>query len=104
MALDKPVITYKTIARDTKAFNVTNVNELRKAIDECIHYPEFLKKRRDSAIQEVNPYLDGKTSERIVAALGKLIVTDYPKKAKPLNLYRKYQLLYHSIFKKGYLR
>jgi len=104
LALDKPVITYKTIARAEKAYNITDANLLRPAIDECIAYPEYLRQRRNKAIAEVNPYLDGKTAERIVTALEKLDPQDYPKKHKPLNLFRKWQIIYHSIFRKGYLR
>jgi len=104
LALDKPVITFNTIARDSKAYNITDAKKLREAIDVCAPYPKFLKERRDKAISEVNPYLDGKTSDRIIKTLEKLDVMNYPKKKKPMNLYRKCQLLYHSIFKKGYLR
>ncbi|MFC1887795.1 CDP-glycerol glycerophosphotransferase family protein [Candidatus Cloacimonadota bacterium] len=104
LALDKPAITYKTISRDNKAYNITEVSELRKTIDDCLNYPEFLKISRDRTMQEVNPYLDGKTSERIITILDKLVLSDYPKKMKPLNLYRKCQIIYHSLFKKGYLR
>jgi hypothetical protein len=52
-------------------------------------------------LQEINPYLDGKTAERIFSALQNLKL---PTKKKPLNLFRKMQILYHEKFKKGYLR
>lgn len=104
MALNKPVITYKTIARENKAKNITNASSLREAIDESISYPEYLQQRRDRAMEEVNPYLDGKTAARIVKALEMLNPMDYPKKHKPLNLIRKGQIIYHSLFRKGYMR
>ncbi len=104
LALDKPVITYKTIGRTQKAHDITSPNQLRDAIDYCLSYPDELKKRRDVAMGEVNPYLDCKTAERIVNELEKLNPADYPKKHKPLNLIRKMQIIYHSIFRKGYLR
>ncbi|MBN2829391.1 MAG: hypothetical protein JXR56_03605, partial [Candidatus Cloacimonetes bacterium] len=75
-----------------------------EAIDYCLPYPDKLKLQRDKALEEVNPYLDGSTSKRIVTALEKLNPKDYPKKHKPLNLIRKWQIIYHSVFRKGYLR
>lgn len=33
-----------------------------------------------------------------------LEMIELPKKKKPLNLFRKMQILYHDKFKKGYLR
>ncbi len=104
LALDKPVITFKTIGREKKAFNIVNVNDFRKAIDDCILYPEFLKNRRDIAIQEVNPYLDGNIAKRIVTKLEEMGIDKFPKKSKPLNVFRKCQIIYHSVLKKGYLR
>jgi len=104
LALNKPAITYKTIAKKNKAKNITDANSLREAIDECISYPEYLRQQRDMAMEEVNPYLDGKTAERIVVALERLNPTDYPKKHKPLNLIRKWQIIYHSLFRIGYMR
>ena len=104
LALDKPVITFKTIGRKEKAFDITNISVLRNAIDKCISYPEFLKKRRNIAIKEVNPYLDGNIAKRVVKELEKLKTSDFPKKSKPLNLFRKCQMIYHSRFRKGYLR
>jgi len=104
LALDKPVITYKTISNEDKAFNIIDPNSLRNAIDECLSYPEYLRERRNEAIKHVNPYLDGKICERVVFILEKLNPNDYPKRNKPLNIVRKIQIIYHSIFKKGYLR
>ncbi|MFB3844939.1 MAG: CDP-glycerol glycerophosphotransferase family protein [Candidatus Cloacimonadaceae bacterium] len=104
MVLDKPVITYKAIANAEKAFNITSPEQLRPAINECLSYPLWLKQRRDKIMAEVNPYLDGKTSERIVNALEALDPKLYPKPHKPKNYFRKAQVIYHSIFRKGYLR
>lgn len=103
-ALDKPVITYKSIARQEKALDIRDANTLRESIDRCIGHPQELKVRRDKAMAEVNPYLDGSIAQRTLAALDNLDPGSFPRRGKPLNLFRKAQVLYHSIGKKGYLR
>jgi CDP-glycerol glycerophosphotransferase (TagB/SpsB family) len=104
LALNKPVITYRTLARENKAYNITDAKELRSAIDISLSYPVHLRQRRDQAMSEVNPYLDGKTAQRVVTALESLNPRDFPKRHKPLNLFRKWQVIYHSLYRKGYLR
>jgi CDP-ribitol ribitolphosphotransferase / teichoic acid ribitol-phosphate polymerase len=104
LALDKPVITYKTLGNKEKACNITDPYFLRQTINVCLSYPEHLHMQRNKALKEINPYLDGKTSERIVSVLERLNINDYPKLHKPLNLFRKLQVIYHSKFRKGYLK
>lgn len=104
IALGKPVITYKSIAREDKAYDIRQPEKLRSAIDYCITRPEELMQRQAGAIAEVNPYLDGTIARRTLQALDSLDPASFPHKGKPLNLFRKAQIHFHSIFKKGYLR
>lgn len=104
MALKKPVITYKTMAREEKGINIFSGKELRPAIDKLIESPTFLEENNDTQLSEINPYLDGKISERIVDKLVNVNTQNFPKKYKPLNFFRKWQIVYHGIVKKGYLR
>ena len=101
MILDKPVITYNTIDRKDKGLNITDKNQLREAIDKLLSNPRLHHQNRMKHLKEINPYLDGKISQRIFDALKNYVPTN---KRKPLNLFRRLQIYYHQKFKKGYLR
>lgn len=103
MLLNKPVITYNTIDRLDKGINIQNPEELREAIDRSLNYPAEFEQNRKRHILEVNPNLDGTISRDVFETLERIFPT-LPLKRKPLNLFRKMQILYHSQFKKGYLR
>ncbi len=103
MLLDKPVITYRTKDRPDKGIDVADPNMLRDAIDWSLKNPTAHSEIRRKHLLEINPYLDGNISERLI---NKLIAnkSELDKVKKPLNLYRKMQILYHQKFRKGYLR
>lgn len=105
MALDKPIITYRTQSREDKGINIFNPVDLREAIDRSLTDPDEFHQNRMDHLRQINPNLDGKISERVFEIL-KDIHTNHrlPNKKKPLNLFRKYQIIYHEKFKKGYLR
>jgi len=103
MLLDKPVISYKTQSRLNKGMNITDPTVLRDAIDWSLANPGNHYEQRKKHIQEINPYLDGKISQRLIMNL----IENKDKLSsvkKPLNLFRKMQILYHEKYKKGYLR
>ena len=105
MVLDKPVITYKINQRTDKGINCKNINELRPAIERSYKFPDEYRKKRQKHLQEINPYLDGKISENIIKYLITIKNNDLlPEKRKPINVIRKMKILYHSKFKKGYVR
>jgi CDP-Glycerol:Poly(glycerophosphate) glycerophosphotransferase len=105
MALDKPVVTYRTQGREDKGLNILDVNELRPALDKCLQHPKIFKENRLKHLAEINPVLDGKISANIINYLTSVGQEHrFPKKGKPFNLFRKAQIIYHSWFKKGYLR
>jgi len=103
MLLDKPVISYKTQSRLDKGLNITDPSILQDAIDWSLQNPGNHREQRKKHIQEINPHLDGKISKRLIA---KLIENKdkLSRVKKPLNLFRKLQILYHEKYKKGYLR
>lgn len=105
MILNKPVITYRTMARNDKGIDIQNPEELRPALDRCLNDPAELSDVRKRHISEVNPYLDGKTAERVFTALENIIENnELPQKKKPLNLFRKLRILYHEKFRRGHLK
>ena len=104
MVLNKPVVTYKTRSRPEKAINITNPEDLRAAIDKALSEP--CEERNRQQLDEINPYLDGNISEGLIRRLNEIHQNPnlLPKKKKPMNLYRKLQIIYHEHFRKGYLR
>lgn len=105
MALDKPVVTYRTLSRRDKGINIQSITELRDALDRSLSKPDEFSAQRHRHLAEVNPRLDGYISRGILDCLASIDSTQpVAKGRKPLNLFRKIQILYHSRFRKGYLR
>lgn len=105
MILDKPVITYKTQSRKDKGIDIIKPEKLRDAIDRSLQNPQEYHRKRIEHINEINPGIDGKISENLIQTLQNIIENNELKnKKKPLNLFRKLQVLYHEKYKKGYLR
>lgn len=105
MILNKPVITIDTIDLKDKGINVNSVYELRPALELLKKNPAYLQDKIDKYISLINPYTDGKICHNLFNELEKIVLEgNLPKSNKPKNLFRKAQILYHSIVKKGYLR
>ena len=105
MLLDKPVITFRTQAREDKGINIKKASELRDALNRSFRNPQEFHEQRMRHLQEINPALDGRISERLFEKLEETVGKNLlPGKPKPFNLFRKMQIVYHGIFRKGYLR
>ncbi|MBT4576091.1 MAG: hypothetical protein HOB92_06440 [Candidatus Cloacimonetes bacterium] len=105
MTLNKPVITFNTQSRKNKGIDITQPLELREAIDRSLSDPSEFHQNRVHHIAEINPRIDGKICENLISTLESVILNNELKnKKKPLNLFRKLQILHHEKFKKGYLR
>ncbi|MCD6176866.1 MAG: CDP-glycerol glycerophosphotransferase family protein [Candidatus Cloacimonetes bacterium] len=105
MILDKPIVTYRTQSRKNKGIDITQSSQLREAIDRSLADPQEFHQNRINHIKEINPYIDGKICENLINNLEDIINNnELENKKKPLNLFRKFQVLYHEKFKKGYLR
>ncbi|MBN1408015.1 MAG: CDP-glycerol glycerophosphotransferase family protein [Calditrichaceae bacterium] len=105
MVLDKPIITFRTQARPDKGIDIKEADELRPALDRCFNNPVEFKVNRQRHLAEINPYLDGKISGRVFRELEQISNENIKaEKRKPINLFRKMQVVYHSMFRPGYLR
>ncbi|MDP8203655.1 MAG: CDP-glycerol glycerophosphotransferase family protein [Candidatus Tenebribacter mawsonii] len=105
MVLDKPVITYRTQSRKNKGIDIAQPSMLREAIDRSLLDSMEYQQNRINHLKEINPRTDGKISENLISTLEKIIANnEIQNKRKPLNLFRKFQILYHEKYKKGYLR
>jgi len=94
MVLDKPVITFRTLSRFDKGVNIQETSELRPAIDRCLDHPRSHHYNRTIHLNEVNPYKDGNTSNRIIAVLEELFTSKTkPEKKRQINFFRRMKIL-----------
>lgn len=101
MALDKPVVTVRTLGSRSKGIDISSPDELREALDRSLALPGEFSEQRKMHLKMVNPRLDGRISQGLLD----LLQSDpEPPGRKPLNLFRKSQVIWHSVFRKGYLR
>ena len=99
LLLDKPVITYKTVAKDIYWIDIQKAEDLSSAYEQALHDDSSLQKRQ-WIIDNYDPYLDGKVCQRMLAAAADYIARKGVPQKRPLNLWRKYT----SIKKFGKIR
>ena len=89
LLLNKPVITYNTIAKAIYWLNITDINQLSQAFEAVQKDEEWLLKRQ-WIIDNYDPYLDGKVGQRMLAAAEDYISRHGVPAKRKLNLWRKY--------------
>lgn len=93
MLLDKPVITFNGSDDSDKVFNITQISQLKKALDSAFNSPEDILLKQKTYIDAMHPYRDGMSSERVLDAVNHF--KDHLKKnlePKPLNFFRRLKL------------
>lgn len=91
--LNKPVVTFKNPDNLPHLININAVDDIEKAIEIGLSHPPELMKKINLFSQITHPYLDGKSSCRVLNAVEeKLNSTTTPKKKKPLNILRNLKL------------
>jgi len=83
LPLDRPIITYKAIARYDKGINITNSKDLHGAIVRSLDNPQEFSDNRQFYLDEIHPYMDGKSSERVVNAIKDSISANIFSELKP---------------------
>ena len=89
LLLDKPVITYKTIAKDIYWLDIQQPEELPEAFERVLHDEAYISKRK-WIIDNYDPYLDGQVCHRMLDAARDYISRHGVPKKRKLNLWRKY--------------
>lgn len=89
LLLDKPVITYKTIAKYIYWLDIQQAEELPEAFDQALHDETYISKRK-WIIENYDPYLDGQVCHRMLDAARDYISRHGVPKKRKLNLWRKY--------------
>lgn len=94
LLLDRPIITYRALARKDKGVNILQPEDLSKAIERVLENPdEFAPQRREYA-DHLHPYSDGQSSRRVIEAIDQILQANLQRQLqrKPLNLVRKYKI------------
>lgn len=89
LLLDKPVITYKTIAKDIYWLDIQQPEELPEAFERVLHDETYISKRK-WIIDNYDPYLDGQVCHRMLDAARDYISRHGVPQKRKLNLWRKY--------------
>jgi hypothetical protein len=91
LLLDRPLITYRALARQDKGIDLTQPSELEQAIERCMRQPQEFTARRASYLSELHPYTDGESSSRVVGAIEEVLDQNLHQqlRRKPLNLIRR---------------
>ena len=89
----KPVVTYNHTFNHNYLINITNPQRIEDAFAQALSNPEQLITQINTFINQLHPYFDGKSSQRVVeSSINYLHTNKSYLKSKPLNLIRKYKI------------
>ncbi|XMO86959.1 UDP-N-acetylglucosamine 2-epimerase [Algibacter sp. AS12] len=89
----KPVVTFNHTFNHNYLINVTETNAIESAFKKALTAPNSLIENIEDFINNLHPYFDGKSSERVITAtIDFLHKNKNHLKKKPLNLIRKYKI------------
>jgi hypothetical protein len=90
MAQRRPVVTFRNSSRGDRdhLIDVSNPDLLENAIQTALTRPEPLLQKIDAWISQTHPYMDGRSSARVLDAVEAFHANPPALKAKPLNLLR----------------
>lgn len=89
----KPVITFQTEKDEPYLINVEDIDKLEETILLVLDNLNINKQNIENSVKEFHPYHDGKSSERVLEAVEKMLNgKNIPPKKKPLNLIRNFKL------------
>ena len=87
----KPVVTVNNNQPASYMINISSVSELENALAYALSKPDKIMQAIDTFVEETHPYVDGKSSVRVVDAC--LHFLEHGKiRHKPLNLLRRYKI------------
>ena len=89
LLLGRPVITYRTIAKDIYWTDITDTSQLVDAFESVQHDESAIVKRRWE-VDNYDPYLDGNVARRMLEAAEDYIRRHGVPRERKLNLWRKY--------------
>ena len=93
LLLRKPVVTFRNRTGNPSLINIENSDEVEQALAEALVQPGELLARIDAYCQELHPYRDGQSSQRVLAAINACLKGQArPVRTKPANLIRMFKI------------
>lgn len=86
---NKPVVTYRAVAKDIYWKNITDISCICQAFDEAMFDEKYITLRQ-WVIDNYDPYLDGKVAHRMLEGARDYIRRHGVPPKRSLNLWRKY--------------
>lgn len=94
MLQNKPVVTFRnrTVGENSYLLNVEDTQDLPAAIEEALTRPIKLLEKINTAGDNIHPYRDGRSSERVLDAIDECLALGREGLArKPLNVIRNFK-------------
>ncbi|MEM5512276.1 CDP-glycerol glycerophosphotransferase family protein [Pseudoalteromonas sp. AS84] len=88
----KPVVTFCTRQPFPHLLDVTQADEVEAAIEHALTKPSDLMQNIESYCQELHPYTDGQSSQRVLNAANEFLQSNEKLKPKPLNVIRNFKM------------
>ena len=89
----KPVVTFNNIDPKDYMINVQEPERVESAIENALSQPELLMKNIQHFIEQTHPYVDGKSSDRVLNTVEEMLKgQNLPRKNKPHNVMRQYKM------------
>lgn len=93
LLLDKPVVTFRTKQPGSHVVDILEATQLEDAVTRALQRPAELMEAAQQFIADMHPWRDGRSSERVLAAVDRWIEQGRDRlKRKPLNLWRRLQV------------
>ena len=91
--LNKPLVTFKNKTPGQHHISVTNVEQIESALSEALNCPEPLMRATQKFVEFLHPRNDGRSSERVIAAVDSFIASGYGQLTQTtLNMLRKWKI------------
>jgi hypothetical protein len=85
----KPVVTFKNINPGPYLLDIEDPALLEQTVEKALDHPPALMQQITAFTKQTHPYVDGKSSRRVISAISDVLVGKYPlHKHKPLNIIR----------------
>jgi CDP-glycerol glycerophosphotransferase (TagB/SpsB family) len=97
----KPVVTFNNNKPKSYMINILEVSEIENALESALTRPQEIIDDIERFIKDTHPYIDGKSSSRIIEVCLNFLKNNRIKR-KPLNLIRKYKIRKKLNYKKWF--
>ncbi|HNR23464.1 MAG TPA: hypothetical protein PKL49_10620 [Steroidobacteraceae bacterium] len=88
----RPVVTCRNLRPGPYLIDIRESGELEAAIERALSPPPSLLEAIRAHAQALHPERDGRSAERVLAAVDRLLAGAGARRAKPLNLLRKWRI------------